>query len=116
MTLLRRPSLQLTIADVQGDHKADNGDQKIKPHNAGNTDLRKLCGDQRDREAGDTAGGVEDAGCFAFSIREAHRHDCRTQLQHSASGGKADDKAKPVTIIGVGNRHTNSSEIIDRPV
>ena len=84
----------MTIADVQGDHKADNGDQKIKPHNAGNTDLRKLCGDQRDREAGDTAGSVEDAGCFAFSVREAHRHDCRTQLQHSASGGKADDKSK----------------------
>ena len=61
----------MTIADVQGDHKADHGDRKIKPHNAGNTDLRKLCGDQRDREAGDTAGSVEDAGMLSDLLTTA---------------------------------------------
>ena len=33
-------NLKLTITDVQGDHKADDSDQKIEPHNAGDTYLR----------------------------------------------------------------------------
>ena len=83
--------------------KADHGDRKIKPHNAGNIDLRKF---------GVISGIVKLAilpavkipVALPFPVREAHRHDRRSQLSHSARGAKADDKGEPVTIIGVGNR------------
>lgn len=81
--------------------------RKIKPHNAGNTDLLAVINGRSWRHCRQMPVALP-------SVREAHIAMITHPAAALPAAAKPMTKAKPVTIIGVGNRHTNSEH--DRPV